>query len=442
MVIKLLELENIGPFRFRPGAVDSVADFKARIAFDPDVNLFVGPNNVGKSTVLHTLDLLTERWTEEFCDRYSRTVRFPPDANRSNAAIEWSNQQSHHFRLETNFGVLAEIMRQRNQIHQFERARRGPARGPARGYVYMPEVGQLQCLDPEVWSRVCPYDQWTDSKNSDFGYVGYATHDSRSLRNGETLAQHLESGDRFRLDVSSTIETIIAKITSGFPMRIGVDRARGARMYRLIADQTPDGQVSALDLSLGTRYVLDWIIDFVTSFAERYARDPDWRYRPGIFIIDEIDAHLHPSWQRRIIPTLKESFPNVQIFASTHSPMMVAGLRMGQVHLLNRDDTGMVTWSRNERDVVGWTADEIYRTFMGVGDPTDERTASHVQELRRLRGKGTLTSAEEQRMQQLRELVNQDLLARGSLNAQRERFDAVMQDFLRSRMSDLSQDGG
>ena len=79
---------------------------------------------------------------------------------------------------------------------------------------------------------------------------------------------------------------------------------------------------------------------------------------------------------------------------------------------------------------------------MAVDDPTDELTASRVEELRRLRGQDTLTPDEERQLQQLRRLVNQDLLAGGPVNAQRERFDAVMQDFLRSRMADLSQDGG
>ena len=163
--------------------------------------------------------------------------------------------------------------------------------------------------------------------------------------------------------------------------------------------------------------------------------------QPGIFIIDEIDAHLHPSWQRRIIPTLQRHFPNVQIFASTHSPMMVAGLKKGQVHLLKRDETGQVVWSRNERDIIGWTADEIYRKYMEIDDPTDERTARHAEELRELRNKDSLTPEDEARMQELRRLVNEDLLARGALNAQDERFDEMMRRFMANRQSDLSQDG-
>ena len=57
---------------------------------------------------------------------------------------------------------------------------------------------------------------------------------------------------------------------------------------------------------------------------------PDLTEKPGILIVDEIDVHLHPSWQRRIIPALTKNFPNLQIFCSTHSPLMLAGLGEGR----------------------------------------------------------------------------------------------------------------
>ena len=93
--------------------------------------------------------------------------------------------------------------------------------------------------------------------------------------------------------------------------------------------------------------------------------------KPAILLIDEIENHLHPTWQRRVIPALLEHFPGLQIFATTHSPFVVAGLKAGQVHLLKRDDEGRVTASTNHEDVIGWTADEILRNMMGVEDPTD-----------------------------------------------------------------------
>jgi predicted ATP-binding protein involved in virulence len=54
----------------------------------------------------------------------------------------------------------------------------------------------------------------------------------------------------------------------------------------------------------------------------------------GIVLIDEIDLHLHPSWQRKVIPQLLKTFEGVQFVVTTHSPLVLAGLSIGSVFLL------------------------------------------------------------------------------------------------------------
>lgn len=56
---------------------------------------------------------------------------------------------------------------------------------------------------------------------------------------------------------------------------------------------------------------------------------------PGIVLIDELDLHLHPNWQRRIVGDLKRCFPRVQFIAATHSPFIVQSL--AQEELINLD---------------------------------------------------------------------------------------------------------
>ena len=48
---------------------------------------------------------------------------------------------------------------------------------------------------------------------------------------------------------------------------------------------------------------------------------------PGIFIVDEIDLHLHPEWQQTVVPKLRDTFPNCQFFLTTHSPSVLSGVR-------------------------------------------------------------------------------------------------------------------
>ena len=203
------------------------------------------------------------------------------------------------------------------------------------------------------------------------------------------------------------------------------------------------------NLSSGTQSVYLWILYVGFKMLCFYDFDMQSYRRPAILLIDEIENHLHPTWQRRVIPALLEHFPGLQIFATTHSPFVVAGLRAGQVHLLNRDADGVITASTNTEDIVGWTADEILRTMMGVEDPTDEATAKDARELRRLRDAGPSDNAEEEerrqeKMQELRQKVDRDLLAGGPRAAEDERFAENLTNILeRYRQSqDLNQENG
>ena len=194
--------------------------------------------------------------------------------------------------------------------------------------------------------------------------------------------------------------------------------------------------------SSGTEGTLLWIRWLALKMVHYYGFPENWAQRPAILLIDEIENHLHPTWQRRVIPALQKHFPKVQIFATTHSPFVVAGLKKRQVHLLQRDADGVVTTTTNERDVIGWTADEILQTLMGVDEPTDQLTIDRAARLRQLRGQETLTAEEESEMNELRRQVNANLLARGGdADSDLEDYASLMRQVLLARQSDLAQEG-
>lgn len=66
----------------------------------------------------------------------------------------------------------------------------------------------------------------------------------------------------------------------------------------------------------------------------------------GIVCIDEIEIHLHPAWQRRILKSLMEAFPNCQFIVSTHSPQVIAGVEARHVRLLTLGENGVREVSR------------------------------------------------------------------------------------------------
>ena len=62
----------------------------------------------------------------------------------------------------------------------------------------------------------------------------------------------------------------------------------------------------------------------------------------GIIIIDEIDVHLHPTWQTQILDVLEKIFPKVQFFVSTHSPHVIQSLPPNQLIALEKVDNNIV----------------------------------------------------------------------------------------------------
>ena len=201
------------------------------------------------------------------------------------------------------------------------------------------------------------------------------------------------------------------------------------------------------NLSAGTQSTLLWVWALALEMANHYDWEKDWKNQPAILSIDEIENHLHPTWQRRAIPTLLEHFPALQIFATTHSPYVVAGLKAGQVHRMYRRakrfqlTENEIEVETNEEDIVGLTSDAISRKYLEIVDPTDFATANATEELRRLRDEGTRADAlqedqRQKRMLELRGLVNRNMLASGPRAAQRELFEEqVAQEMEKYRQS-------
>ena len=84
----------------------------------------------------------------------------------------------------------------------------------------------------------------------------------------------------------------------------------------------------------------------------------------GVILIDEIDLHLHPKWQRMIIPKLLEVFPNAQFIISTHSPHVITQVQPESLFLLKQTDSGIVAEQPTES--YGKSVERILEDLMGL----------------------------------------------------------------------------
>jgi predicted ATP-binding protein involved in virulence len=87
-------------------------------------------------------------------------------------------------------------------------------------------------------------------------------------------------------------------------------------------------------LSAGYRNMLALVMDFARRLAQANPHLKNPLEAEAILMIDELDLHLHPTWQQKIIPDLRKVFPNTQIIATTHSPEIVTTVDRDQVWIL------------------------------------------------------------------------------------------------------------
>lgn len=92
-----------------------------------------------------------------------------------------------------------------------------------------------------------------------------------------------------------------------------------------------------------------------------------------IIMIDEIDMHLHPQWQAKLVKVLKETFPNAQIIATTHSPSVLQNAMTDEIIPLYKDENGDICIKElhlGEYGLQGWTLEEIMKDVMGMESTT------------------------------------------------------------------------
>ncbi|MBS4099476.1 MAG: AAA family ATPase [Sulfuricella sp.] len=85
----------------------------------------------------------------------------------------------------------------------------------------------------------------------------------------------------------------------------------------------------------GLKSIISWVGDLALRLEAIPWKEPgDVFAQPVILFLDEVDIHLHPKWQRRILPAIQKLLPNGQVFVSTHSPFVVGSVEDAWVYKL------------------------------------------------------------------------------------------------------------
>ena len=365
MYIRQLQIENLRAFRrasidlLYPGRAqeDAFADISRWPPRLPNVNVILGINGSGKSTIL-----------------YGAALAFLAPIASSSGYRPYSLIRRSRRGATSHASVKAEVV-----LHaQDGTAERGRTEEFSADIERRRDL-ELLSAPPEM----AKWDGLFEEDGGAFFLVGYGASRRTEAVSAGDLAQRRRARsvrfervaslfeDHFALVPLSTwlpgfkeknpgrhkqVETLLNKVLPP-AVRFTGEIEAGEYLFRHRAITVPFGA-----LSDGYKVYIGWIGDLLYHLcmgAPSGARLVESR---GVVMVDEIDLHIHPAWQRTIIPALARTLKNIQFIFTTHSPLVVGTLERANVLNIETAGTGLPVISRPDEETFGLSADQILRS--------------------------------------------------------------------------------
>jgi phage terminase small subunit len=165
---------------------------------------------------------------------------------------------------------------------------------------------------------------------------------------------------------------------------------------------TDDGELPIEAVSQGMTSMISWVGILLQRLYEIYSDDDDPKQHYALVLIDEIDAHLHPSWQQTLVSKLSHLFPNVQFVATTHSPLVIAAMPAHQIFRFIRNAQGKVVQLDVEADMSMGRADQILTSdLFGLDTTLGTSTQERLERYQELLQKSSHTAEEKAEVEKL-----------------------------------------
>ena len=313
----------------------------AEMHFQPGYNLVVGANGVGKTTIIETLAICLF----EFERRYNRSKIGEPKPFRDDDVS--LNAES----MDLACGFERHGTKYLLMMHK---PRGQSADRPGKiGF-----IGSQPPMDPGI-SRISPYSEKLQSEGRPLAVLYSTTRavaserSPRELSGGRSSAyqgaltdravqlRYFESWMKVKQAINTernepmlcALEHTVRRFLPGYSnLRLG-----GADDRSLLIDRR-GGTLPVRHLSHGERSILAVVLDLTRRLG---TANPSMKNPPveaaAVVLIDEIDLHLHPRWQRQIRHNLTTAFPRCQFIVTTHSPQIIGEVEHDRIQILTED---------------------------------------------------------------------------------------------------------
>ena len=335
MNIKTLELTDVRAIR------------SAQLHFQPGFNVIAGVNGVGKTTILDALAVCCSAVARRVIRRKYGTY-FKDDDIRLGASALQTECEFVSRGAEFRFTVLrSRDVTPANEMEEWSRETSTKSDNPTME-VFLGEV-------PAKGDGETPGDRLLTVLYSINRSVatGREPHEdsaagtgAAAFANAFSVSRKLELGEfaawmRVQLALASTrpeaqrmLTALEDAIDRFLPNYSNLHPAQEGEGQSLLIDH--DGQSLPVSwLSDGERGVLALVLDLTRRLAQANPTlsDPAAEAE-AVVLIDELELHLHPAWQRRIVHDLSDTFPKCQFIATTHSPQVIGELESDRIHIM------------------------------------------------------------------------------------------------------------
>ncbi len=349
MKIRKLQLKNIGVFD------DETIEFQLCPAKDKaEIHIFTGQNGSGKSTLLMAL--------ASNYDYFRDLKEFP----RDETLYTLSNRFHKRFREKATLTILSDYIAKDGIINRETNIHRDQHSKLVRGY-HRPGDFYYHAVNSE--SLLYKAAQFSYAVFAYSGYRGINDEKVEAIKEPENfnpLYQSLEFIKNYNQQSQLTINQLIANNIS----KSGIEYQRGninkskrfartvIEIGQAISDITgwkvefdlqtePTNLITKVNgkelefdvLPDGLRSLISWIADLLSRIdLLKWQDDLPMFEKNLILFLDEIEVHLHPAWQRKVLPVVQKLFKNSQIFVSTHSPFVVNSVDDAWVYKLELEN--------------------------------------------------------------------------------------------------------
>lgn len=312
---------------------------RASFAFEKDFNLLVGVNGVGKSTILDALAISLSKIIRDKTKAKYRTKPLDVDDIRMEKNELIVECQIEHSMDVIVHSLSASINKSSGELERHDQfsGSRILSVDPANGGQPLAILFSTNRAVPMRRSGMSPKSL---ARNSivvalDGAFAKRQLHLSE-ISHWVYARETLSAEDSVAANMLSAFDSVLGRFIPGCSNLHTDQAARNGRRELMITKDHVT--VPVRNLSDGERGILSIVLDITRrlSLANPECEDPSSEAE-AIILIDEIDLHLHPKWQRSVIKSFIKTFPKCQFIATTHSPQVIGEAQPHQIHIIPSD---------------------------------------------------------------------------------------------------------